>query len=318
MGLRFGTGQDGDVTISANMEIGAESNFKQYANLTVNNGVRLKMNADASAARILCSQRLNMSGSTSEIEILGRPNTGGVGQSGFSGNGGNGGNVLLIQCKHIIGSGKIFSQINHGGVLSSTSSRGCGGGGAGGIIIIVAYTLGEIIIEAKGGNGGERVTPYYNPITSSTEDDGIPAHIIGIVDPAPASSGSTTGHNPNQPGGVLDPNALISKLRLLINMGNAQPPETWSGGGGGGGPNTSNPPHGGGGGGSYVSSGGRGYNASRIGGGGGGSGGFILVISKFDPISINVDGGRGGVTPSLPSGDDGNQGSYFFMDIGNA
>lgn len=318
MGLRFGTGQDGDVIIATDMTIGAESNFKQYENLTVNNGVRLKINADTSPARILCGQKLNLPGSASEIEILGRPDTGGGPNTTIlERRGGNGGNTLLVQSKHITGTGKIFGQLNPGS--DSISNQGAGGGGAGAILLIVAYTLDNVTFEAQGGDGGDLVTGTpYQTVSENISVHGVAAHFIGITDPIGARQGMRDGA---AAGGVLDINEIITKLRVLINIGNAQPPETWSGGGGAGGGGGSSTRYSGGGGGSYITSGGRGSQLSIFNGGGGaGSGGLIVIISKFDPVSINVDGGTGGIREStgVKGGGDGNQGSYFFMDIGNA
>ena len=321
MGLRFGTGQDGDVIIATDMTIGASDNFKQYANLTINNGVKLSINSQDAPARILCSQILDLKTTSSEIEILGRPQILStlnvlVNGANYGNQGGDHGNLLAVQAKHILGSGKIKGQLMNAISPTQANLQGAGGGGAGAILVIISYTLGNVTFEANGGNGGNNKNTGSSSSTSvRIIDNG--AHFIGFPNAIPAGSRINLANglivrDLTEPGQILIAADIISKLRLLINLGNAEPPEAWSGAGGPGqmGARTA------GAGGSFLSRGGR-PHPDNNGGGGGGAGGLILIISKFDPINVSVEGGIGGGSGS-DKADNGNPGSYYFMDIGNA
>jgi PKD repeat protein len=77
----------------------------------------------------------------------------GHGNNAVATSGGNGGGIMIILAKKVIGTGtKILSN---GSNAKNTSGDGAGGGGAGGTIILdVEETIGNINIQAKGGNGG--------------------------------------------------------------------------------------------------------------------------------------------------------------------
>ena len=77
----------------------------------------------------------------------------GHGNNALATNGGNGGGIAIILAKKIVGSGtKVLANGNNS---KNTSGDGAGGGGAAGTIILdVEETVGNINIQAKGGNGG--------------------------------------------------------------------------------------------------------------------------------------------------------------------
>lgn len=77
----------------------------------------------------------------------------GHGNNAISTSGGNGGGIAIILAKKMIGAGTKI--VANGLNAKNTSGDGAGGGGAGGTIILdVEETIGNINIQAKGGNGG--------------------------------------------------------------------------------------------------------------------------------------------------------------------
>ncbi len=67
-------------------------------------------------------------------------------------NGGNGGGIIFIIAQTIQGNGHKLSA--NGATSANSLSDGAGGGGAGGTIILSVNAANNLILEAKGGNGG--------------------------------------------------------------------------------------------------------------------------------------------------------------------
>ncbi len=78
--------------------------------------------------------------------------------NGVATNGGNGGGLVLITATSIVANGQAIRA--NGQSAATTNGDGAGGGGAGGTILIGAGSIvGNLVIEAKGGNGGDANNP---------------------------------------------------------------------------------------------------------------------------------------------------------------
>ena len=151
---------------------------------------------------------------------------GGGGAGHFNNNptthgGGDGGGIIIVIAKNIIGNGYKITANGRGG--GSGSSDGASGGGAGGSIImnVTNSYSGALIIEAKGGNGGntdnQNITNrcygaggggsggiiYFNgaipAVTTSTTagSAGLELRIVGCGTAAPADNGTDGSVVPN-------------------------------------------------------------------------------------------------------------------------
>lgn len=95
---------------------------------------------------------------------------GGGAQNDLSGgSGGNAGGLIYIIARSVTGSGVLKSNGNPGGNTRNQNRDGAGGGGAGGTIVVYADTVSGLKAEARGGKGGDQLSPI---VPNATESQG--------------------------------------------------------------------------------------------------------------------------------------------------
>lgn len=100
----YGTGADGDVTISADTDLGTV-NIKHYDTLTIDAGFALYAN---SLFRVFCKTALVLNGTIRVAEIgLGGAGGASVAGSGAGGAGNKGGGTLIVQAVAVTGTGSL-------------------------------------------------------------------------------------------------------------------------------------------------------------------------------------------------------------------
>jgi len=348
MTFKFGSGQDGDVTISVNTDLGS-ANFKQYRNLTVNTGIELKGNTQF---RLFVREKLTLTGN---ITVNAGAALGGVNPdtNGAAGDGGDSGGTILVQAKNIVDTGKIFANGEAGAAGGTSTDANADDGGDGQAAHIDGITPDPAVADggdranlgtpgtAEGTAGGtlvlEDVLKIYRTLVTLGHTE------IFTTNGGSGSSGGG-GHDDTFSGSFGAGGGEGGGGGSYIHTGGAggdggdntaaPASETNSGGGGGGGGGSggivlvvaltvrtiaieSNGGVGGAGGNGDASSSGGG------GGGGGGAGGVILEISKFHATTLTLDGGLGGAagtsqgTAGAPAaGSAAEDGTLFFIDIG--
>ncbi|MCS6991514.1 MAG: gliding motility-associated C-terminal domain-containing protein [Chitinophagales bacterium] len=86
--------------------------------------------------------------------FLGGGGGAGDGNSGASTGGGNGGGIIIIQAQAIEGNGFAI-RANGLDVVAPAVADGAGGGGGGGMVLLDAGTINNVVLEARGGKGGD-------------------------------------------------------------------------------------------------------------------------------------------------------------------
>lgn len=286
----WGTGEDGDVTITTDTSVGTEVKF--YNNLIVNSGVRLF--SDKEALFIFVKDTLTLNG------IIELESTIAGGDGGLyidSGRGGKSAGVLILFAQNITGSGYVKANGKNGG---RGNSRGgtrppdqiSGNHGKSAMLDGYDYIFSEGGMSRLGGKAGDPILAAFPILAKHVYSSSL----IGL--PILNGLGGSGG------GGA-------SGVRTNSNSCSY----VYGGGGGGGG---SSGGKGGQGGGGAAKSG---CNATAgQGGGGGGSGGIIFIGSK-NVSSLNVEavGGLGGTGGSgtARGGDGGGGGGGMVIVVGN-
>ena len=321
----YGTGLDGDVTISSNTTL---NEIKYYDNLTINSGVTLD---GTSPQLIFVKNTLTINGT---ISMTGKGGVGGnEGQVGGSATNlnataGNGGGV-----SGSMGTGGSGGAYANSGAVGSAGSAGSGGGGGGGggggrgygnsTTSISAGVTGGVT-TSRGTTGGSATTLRttgslleYLLAKGNLLGAGAGGGSLGGTggqgghngaystgrDGGAGGSGGTGGVG-GAGGGAL---IIIAKDVIIGGSGSIQSKGENGGNGSGGG----NGANGGAGGWNYGGSGGGGGGCAG-GGGGGGSGGFISLYygSLTNSGTLTVSGGTGGSNGSgFGSGGSGGYGT---------
>lgn len=313
----FGSGIDGDVTISSNTNLTRDM---YYNNLTINSGITLNPNG----YRIFVKETLTNNG-----EIQRNGNTGEDGSSDGGGNnrragaggggggaGGSGG-IIVIAAKKIINNNTIRAKGGNGGNGGNGRNGGSDGsgagmeggdGGAGATALSAGSIAGGVGGQAgtKGGNGisngngykgvdtsqpistpnviGDLTTPVNLMTGKGGDAGGGGTHYVG------GSGGDTSlgavGTPPNL--GMISPETSIRLYNIMPNeeiIFYTTAPIALGGSGGGGGAGRR------GGGYAYAYSGGHGGA-----GGNGGNGGIIIILTNFFHTqgTLDVSGGDAG------------------------
>ncbi len=184
----YGTGADGDVTISGDTDLGTV-NIKHYDTLTVD--VTFALYAD-SPFRIFCKTALVLNGTIRVTEIS-EGGDGGttIGGGGSGGAGGKGGGTLIVNALAVTGTGYLEADGEIGTV---------GGNGT-------ASTLNKIGIPGFGGQGGHSTKP------------GGDGEKGGVV-PNPYNTGEDGGAGGNNPcGGGGGAGAPGEALHARVEVG---------------------------------------------------------------------------------------------------
>lgn len=308
IGWNYGTGADGDVTISADTDLGTV-NIKHYDTLTIDETFALYADAPF---RVFCKTALVLNGTVRVTEITGggaqteMPNNDG----GRGGAGGMGGGGLIIQAAAVTGTGYLeadgVAASNGGDALApGTEERGLlGNGGQGGHSTKPGGDgrSGEVAPSVlRNGDGGEG----GNSPCGGGGGGGQATWHTGTGDEYTwAGQGGKGGKGDNDSRGLLAQilgSGEVWGMAVLLFQG---------GGGGGGSSGAVNNAQrvgagGGGGGGGGGGSGGRGgytkyttlddLGSGGGGGGGGGAGGGILLITESTTaITIRARGQNGG------------------------
>jgi len=302
--VNYGSGQLGDVTVSANET--KKNPILEYTNLTVESGVTLTL---PSRVRLMVTDTLTVNGTVRVNRDI----------SGSGANGAKSGGNLELFAKEIVGNGEINVDGNNAGDGNNWGNRNNGGAGAG-------YSIPATSKNGSGGSGGGKgADAEYsnnwngnrngggggNAHSSIYNDSTLKAYIEDyllsgayitqspIDTMLPGSGGGAGGGGDRQ-------------LRRYDNNNNSTYRSRIEVGGGGGGA-----------GGSFITKGGaagngdehyetdnalsvepngnnngdaRVYYEGGEGGGGGGAGGFILLVSEGVDLSVtfSVRGGDGG------------------------
>lgn len=327
--LYFGTGADGDVTISVNTSL---SKDMYYNNLTINTGVTLNPNG----YRIFVKDTLTING-TGLIARNG--NNGGNGDNatvnnvgsgaggGGGGSGGSGGIVAVFANNIVISNNTSIQALggNGGNGGNASNSHGSGGtgsvdtGGSGGAAAtaLSAGTISGGLAGLGGGNGGTGQVNSAgnnggNGSKASTLADSIGvASVDNTSAPGGNGGGNGTGGSGQTSAGITNPLVMPYTIQNMINLFysiSSTPTPTFykssqsanSGGGGAGGFSSASYNGGGGGGGA---------------GGSGGNGGIIVLVYTSINMSLStnaVAGGTGGTGGTKGNGSgypDGTNGS---------
>jgi hypothetical protein len=146
--------------------------------------------------------------------FMGGGGGGGEAGSNAGGNGGNGGGIILIRSfGAITGNGALKANGSNGSVSGNDGAGGGGGGGA--ILIQSTSSIGNINLQANGGNGGNQDLSFLSQETQGPGGGGGGGYIA--VPYLPASSSVNGGNN-----GTTD----------SINMNEFQPNGATKGGSG--------------------------------------------------------------------------------------
>ena len=308
-GFLFGSGVDGDVTISANTNLTSTLNggivFKNYMNLTINSGCTLSVSnpckglwirvrgtltlngnismsnkgcyiAGGGSDLYLCYSdikvpKVGAAGGAALLDAIGNGNAGAAGTDGKCGGGGSG-------ASHSSGFGMASGAGASGGVF---------GGGTGGSGNIGGYCAGYIAIAGeagqsyglRGGNG-----------KSATNMNGTGRNCYSGGG-AGGVTGGTVGGGTAQAGNVGSGGVLVVMANHVVGAGQLL---------------------------AKGANGGRGMkevideNTSVTGGGGGGSGGGSITLfyySMSGTPTFNADGGAGGSGNNAYAGGAGGAGS---------
>ena len=317
----FGTGADGDVTISSNTDLASTLNgdivYRNYRNLTVNSGCTLSVSNPCRGLWIKVRGTLILNGTISmskkgcflssgindlyvcytDIKI---PAIGGAAGTGNVGTGGNGGAGVDGGCGGGGGAGGYTSYPNvrggHGGV-GFVGGGGCGGGGGAG-----AYSSGDSRrykkqggdAKAYGEKGGDGA---FCGSSFDTGDGWITGTGYGGGGAGGIAAGASGG-GAATPGGVGAGGVLIITANRIEGTGALA--SIGSNGGNG-----------------ALAGQGGGYGG---GGGGGGSGGgsiTLYFLSSSANWSANLSGGAGGNQSSWggAKGGAGGAGSYRYYSM---
>ena len=270
----FGTGSDGNITISGNTTL---SRDMYYANLTVNAGVILT----TAGYRIFCSGLCTVNGTID--------NSGGAGGAGSNGTvsaGGGAGTAGTATASNEVGSGAAGVVGTTGTTAGATNAgpgtaaAGMGGnGGAGGL-----SGKGNVGINGTGGAGG--TTTVHNRNFISTDYFRLASGVYTLLQGgssggAAGGGGGDSTHGGGGGGGSGAGGGVLVLFANTINIGSAGVIQANGGAGGLGGS-------------AYQSAG----NSSGGGGGGGGGGGLVVLGYTSLTITaggvITVAGGSGG------------------------
>ena len=316
-GFLFGTGADGDVTISANTNLTSTLNgdivYKNYTNLTINSGCTLSVSNMCRGLWIKVRGTLILNGTISmskkgcflssgindlyvcytDIKV---PAIGGAAGTGNVGTGGNGGDGVDGGCGGGGGAGGYTSYPNvrggHGGT-GFVGGGGCGGGGGAG-----SYSSGDERryatqggdAKAYGEKGGDGA--YSGSSFNPGDDDWITGTGCGGGGAGGIAAGASGGGAATA-GGVGAGGVLIITANRIEGTGNLT---------------------------AIGSNGGNGYGTGANGGNGGGGGGggsgggsiTLMFLSSSANWAANTSGGAAGAQSYWggAAGGNGGNGSY--------
>ena len=285
----FGTGDDGDVTISSNTDLGSD-NIKNYTNLTVDATFELKADGPF---YILCSGTITNNGIIGVDNPAG-PNAGGAGaQAGppdnNGGDSGENGGSIFFSCNALVGTG----------VFDAKATAGQAGGTA------------TVNPPNSDGVNGANETAFLGGDTEVGKDLENTFALFGQGGTRGRGVSQVGGPGASAPVGNWAADAGRWFIRSLAGTFKRYPTEVGgAGGGGGGGGGTGTGSRGASGGGGSGSSG-RGLggaggngkdsgNGAGVGGGGGGGGGAggniigIILTGDIPACTFSADGGNGG------------------------
>lgn len=219
----FGDGSDGNVTISSNVTLSRDMN---YRNLTINGGCSLDTanyvvyvsrvctingvlhangrGAGSGSAGSLLSVNIPYKNAAVSVQTGGGGGGGGsASDSGYGGGGGAGGGVVKLFCHTLILNGSIQARGINGANGYGNYGAGGGGGGGGGGTVLVEYVLktGTGTMDANGGTGG---SGGWAPYSGLGANPGSPGG-AGGGGGAGGSGGSVpsgNGGNGTAPGGA--------------------------------------------------------------------------------------------------------------------